>query len=292
MRSHRAIDSPPRKFIIPVIVAVALCVFAGCSSTSLGRLTGQAGTHKLTVTARELRSQATEPAQLPRELDKHPSPPITVEPGDVVLVHPTEIDSPVRLPGDQPILPDGTINLGRYGRLVVAGLTLGEIEAAVHTQIEARTQEKVAVGARLVSRQSKVYYVLGEVNAPGAFPFNGRETVLDAIMAAGGLNDRASRQFITLARPTAPESCRIVLPICYNEIVQLGDTSTNYQIAAGDRIYVPSKSMQEDFYFCRSKPACPPCGRPQKSCFATDCWQPPVEPLLAIPEQSAAAHGR
>ena len=290
MCSHHAANALPQKHLIPAIAAVAIVAFAGCSSTSLGRLTGQSGTHKLTATARELRSQATEPAQLPRELEKRPSPPITVEPGDVVLVHPTEIDSPVRLPGDQPILPDGTITLGRYGRLVVAGLTLGEMEAAVHTQIEARAKENVVVNARLVSRQSKVYYVLGEVNAPGAFQFNGRETVLDAIVAAGGLNDRASRQTITLARPTAPESCRVVLPICYNEIVQLGDTSTNYQIAAGDRIYVPSKTMQEDF--CRNKTACPPCGRPQKSCFASDCGQSAIEPSLAIPEQSAAVRGR
>jgi protein involved in polysaccharide export with SLBB domain len=289
MRRHTAVDAP-QKHIIRVIVAIAVCALAGCSSTSLARLTGQSGTHKLTAAAREVRSQANTPADLPRELDKHPSPPTTVEPGDVVLVHPTEIDSPIRLPSDQPILPDGTITLGRYGRIVVAGLTLGEIEAAVHSQIEARTQEKVAVGARLVSRQSKVYYVLGEVNAPGAFQFNGRETVLDAIMAAGGLNDRASRQYITLARPTAPDSCRIVLPICYNEIVQLGDTSTNYQIAAGDRIYVPSKTMQEDF--CRNKPACPPCGRPQRSCWAADCGQLPAEPLLAIPEQAPMTRGR
>jgi protein involved in polysaccharide export with SLBB domain len=288
MCSHFAVDS--QKHIIGVIAAVAVCVMSGCSSTSLARLTGQSGTHKLTATARELRSQATTPAELPRELDKHPSPPIAVEPGDVVLVHPTEIDSPIRLPSDQPILPDGTITLGRYGRLVVAGMTLAEIEAAVHAQIEARTQEKVAVGVRLVSRQSKVYYVLGEVNAPGAFQFNGRETVLDAIMAAGGLNDRASRQYITLARPTAPDSCRMVLPICYNEIVQLGDTSTNYQIAAGDRIYVPSKTMQEDLF--HNKPSCPPCGRPQRSCWASDCGQPQDEAWLAIPEQAPMMRGR
>src|SRR5207244_3519626 len=83
------------------------------------------------------------------------------------------------------------------------------------------------------TRVSKVYYVLGEVNAPGSFTLSGRETVLDGILAAGGLNERASRRNIILSRPTHPDSCRVVLPICYYEIVQLGDTSTNYQLAPG-----------------------------------------------------------
>ena len=115
-----------------------------------------------------------------------------------------------------------------------------------------------AITVRLVTRQSKVYYVLGDVNAPGAFPLAGRETVLDAILAAGGLTDRASRANIILSRPTPPDNCRVVLPICYLEIVQLGDTSTNYQIAPGDRIYVPTRTMWEEI--THSQKGCPPCG--------------------------------
>src|SRR5262249_1097571 len=177
---------------------------------------------------------------LPRELDKRVAPPYIVEPGDVLLAQPANLDSPVRLPGDQTVLPDGTIELGRYGPIVVAGKTVPQIEADVRAQIEATTKGAGPIAVRLVTRVSKVYYVLGEVNAPGAFPLQGRETVLDAILAAGGLNDKASRKFITLSRPTPVDSCRIVLPVCYNEIVQLGDTATNYQIAAGDRIFVPT----------------------------------------------------
>jgi polysaccharide export outer membrane protein len=267
-RARRLVFSHRR--LVVGAAAFALCVFTGCSSASmLNPLTGRSGGHRLSETARALRSQATEPQPLPRELDKHVSPALTVEPGDVLLVFAAEVDSPVRLPGDQPVLADGTISLGRYGRLVVAGKTLDEIETSVHALIETKTKETVAISARLVSRQSKVYYVLGEVNAPGAFPLKGNETVLDAILAAGGLNDRASRGNIIMSRPTAPDSCRVVLPICYGEIVQLGDTSTNYQIAAGDRIYVPSKSWQEDLF--RKKPACPPCGRPQTSCIGSGC---------------------
>lgn len=61
----------------------------------------------------------------------------------------------------------------------------------------------------------------------------------------------------------------MVLPICYREIVQVGDTSTNYQIAPGDRIYVPTRTFTEEL--CRNKPDCPPCGRTHVPCSPPAC---------------------
>ena len=181
----------------------------------------------------------------------------------MLLVQPADVESPARLPGDQPVMPDGTIELGKYGRLQVAGKTVEEIEAAVKAQVEAQTKDAGVITVRVVTRTSKVYYVLGEVNAPGAYQLSGRETVLDAVLAAGGLTDRAARDHIILDRPTPPDSCRVVLPVCWSEIVQLGDTSTNYQITTGDRIYVPSRTFWDDL--C-SKPSCPCSCRPQTPC--------------------------
>ena len=238
--------------------AFLLAFCAGCSNI-LG-LTPSG--HRLTNEAKALRSAYPDPLPLPRELDKRVAPPFVVEPGDVLLVQPANLDSPVRLPGDQTVLPDGTIQLGRYGQMIVAGRTIPQIEADARAQIEAQQKDAGPITVRLVTRVSKVYYVLGEVNAPGAFPLQGRETVLDALLAAGGLNDKASRKFITLSRPTPPDGCRVVLPICYNDIVQIGDTSTNYQIANGDRIYVPTRGHAD----CGRKKVCPPCGRPQIPC--------------------------
>ena len=111
------------------------------------------------------------------------------------------------------------------------------------TSDELESDEADQISVRLDQAESKVYYVLGEVNTPGAFPVVGRETVLDAIIKAGGLADRANRHNILLSHPTPPESCPEVLPICYQQIVQLGDTATNYQIQPGDRIFVPSLTL-------------------------------------------------
>lgn len=249
-------------FAILLPFCVACSLSAGCSNLLGLTPTG----HRLTPEAKALRSAYPDPLPLPRELDKRVAPPFIVEPGDVLLVQPANLDSPVRLPGDQTVLPDGTIQLGRYGQIVVSGKTIPQIETEVRAQVEAQQKDAGPITVRLVTRVSKVYYVLGEVNAPGAFPLQGRETVLDALLAAGGLNDKASRKSITLARPTPPDGCRKVLPICYNDIVQLGDTSTNYQIANGDRIYVPTRGRDD----CGRKKVCPPCNRPQVPCPAPE----------------------
>ena len=181
---------------------IAWLVFlTGCSST--GGLFGTTPRHQMLPETEMVATAQPGAAPLPRELDKRVSPPYVVEPGDVLLIQPADLDSPVRLPGDQPILPDGTIQLGKYGRLQVAGRTLDEIEAAVKNIVNAQTKDAGVITARVVTRQSKVYYVLGEVNSPGSFTFTGRETVLDAIQIAGGLTDKAAHKKIVLSRPSA-----------------------------------------------------------------------------------------
>ncbi len=216
--------------------------------------------HPLTPTAKAMRWANVGVRETPRELEKQPLPTYIVEPGDVLLVQPADLDSPVRLPADQPVLPDGTINLGKYGHILVVGKTVPEIENLVKETVKAQTPDAGFISVRLVSRQSKVFYVLGEVNAPGAFPLQGRETVLDALMTAGGLTDRASPNNIILARPSHPGDCRTVLPVCYKSIVQLGDTTTNYQLAPGDRIFVPTRSFHEMLTggHCDKAPCCGP----------------------------------
>jgi protein involved in polysaccharide export with SLBB domain len=243
--------------------APILLLLAGCSFVTL--VTNANGAKRLTDEAKAIRNSSPEPPDVPRELEKRVTLPYIVEPADVLLVQPANLESDLRLPGDQPVLPDGTIKLGRYGLLMAAGKTIPQIEAEAQRQIQSQIKDPVVITVRLVSRQSKYYYVLGEVNAPGAYAYQGYETVLQGLMTAGGLNDRASRRNIILARPTLPSSCRKVLPVCYEDMVQLGDTSTNYQLSPGDRIYVPGRNCRDDGRRAKKKD-CGVCDRPQFGC--------------------------
>jgi polysaccharide export outer membrane protein len=259
-----------------VAAAGALLLAAtGCTSSGNSFTLFPVG-NQLIDTAKDVR--ATTPAPLPRELEKRPLEAYIVEPGDGLLIVPSELDSPVRLPSDQVVLPDGSIDLGKFGRIMVAGKTVPEIEGIVNRVVADKSKDKDKekdqppvgfINVRLVNRVSKVYYVLGEVNTPGSFPLQGRETVLDGILAAGGLNAKASRKNIILVRPSPPDGCRTVLAICYPEIVQLGDTSTNYQLRPGDRIYVATAGLCEGLTMKRHP--CVTCTGPHNPCDLGGC---------------------
>jgi protein involved in polysaccharide export with SLBB domain len=244
-------------------------VATGCSA--LGDTLGLSSpTNPLTKDAKALRDAAPVPAPVPRELAMELLPAHLVEPGDTLLVQPVEFDAPVRLPPDQPVQPDGTIDLGKYGRPVVAGKTLADVEVVVREQIKAKEKNPIAVTVRLLSRPGEVFFVLGEVNAPGAFPITGHDTVLSAITQAGGPTRRASLQNVVMSRPTAPEGCRLVYPVCYKNIVQLGDTTTNYQLRPGDRVFVPSRGPFEDLFGGRCQKG-GACSTPQVPCAGGAC---------------------
>src|SRR6266446_628262 len=121
-----------------LLCAILLAPFmTGCSAAGLGT-SGSLfpNTFKLLDPAKAIRDANAGPLAVPRELEKEPLPLYVVEPGDVLLVQPLDLDSPVRIPADQPVLPDGTIHLGKYGLLVVAGKTIPEIEGLVQERVK------------------------------------------------------------------------------------------------------------------------------------------------------------
>jgi polysaccharide biosynthesis/export protein len=261
-----------RTALVGLAISLAGCSGGGGSFTLLP--TGDF----LLKSTRFVRRSVPRSLPVPRELQKTVLPQYILQAGDVLLVEPTTLDSPLRFPADQTILADGTIDLGRYGRLVVAGKTIEQVEADVTATVRSVEPGPISpINVRLVNPTSAVYYVLGEVSSPGSYPLIGRETVLDALLAAGGLGDRASPCNIVLSRPSPPDGCRIVLPVCYRQIAQLGDTSTNYQVMPGDRIYVATRTFGESLCGKRS---CQLCQGRQCPCPVSEAVSPALPTIV------------
>lgn len=260
----------------------AILVQPGCRTAASLGLPVSAGSNYLLSDAVEIRQAVGHQPGVPTELAKVALPPHRVEAGDVLVIEPNDFNSPVRLPGDQTVQQDGTIELGSYGRLLVAGLSAQEIQGRVGELVTtyeiAKRQGRIGLASyggppnndpedygvtvRLVNQDSALFYVMGEVNAPGSYPLVGHETVLDALIAAGGLSDRANDHKIILTRPQYGGQPRVILPVCYQQVLQLGDVSTNYQLRPGDRIYVPSMTLAEDIKQSlrwKNEKSCPHC---------------------------------
>lgn len=278
------------------ILCLLIAASTGCGTAPAGGLALFPDTHRLLAITRYIRDRAPQPAPVPRELQKSVIPVYLIEPGDVLLVEPILLDSPLRFPADQTVLVDGTIDLGQFGRLPVAGMSVEQIENQIESLIrdanvkhldEPLTAEQTEINVRLMAPNAAMYYVLGEVNSPGFFPLIGRETVLDAILTAGGLSDRASKENIILTRASHPGDCRTVLPVCWDQIVQLGDSTTNYQIMPGDRVYVATETCHEGLCRVCRKKDCNVCEKGH--CMTGAC--PPSSPpptLYSLPLEPAA----
>lgn len=148
--------------------------------------------------------------------------------------------------GEHLVRPDGTVSLGVYGSVHVAGMTLAEVKDAVETHLSLyihNPEVSVDVGAY----NSQVYYIVTDGGGFGEqvvrLPCTGNETVLDAVANIQGLSQISSKQ-IWIARPTpAGADCAQVLDVNWREITKEGITTTNYQLLPGDRIYIAADNM-------------------------------------------------
>jgi polysaccharide export outer membrane protein len=144
--------------------------------------------------------------------------------------------------GEHLVRPDGTIGLGTYGSVYVAGMTLAEAKLAIERHLSKFLQDP-EVSVDVLAYNSKVYYVIFDGGGYGQqiipLPITGNETVLDALAKVNGLPFQASNKHIWIARPAPPEAGgEQILPVNWEAITMRGCTATNYQILPGDRIYV------------------------------------------------------
>jgi polysaccharide biosynthesis/export protein len=151
-----------------------------------------------------------------------------------------------QIAGQHLVRPDGTVSLGSYGSVYVAGMTLGQVKCEIERYLAAYLVNP-QVSVDMLSYNSKKFYVIFDGAGYGqlvyALPATGNETVLDAISRVGGLVPVSSKHRIFLARPSPCDlGCNQILPVDWQAVL-MGSTCTNYQVFPGDRIYVDSNCL-------------------------------------------------
>jgi polysaccharide export outer membrane protein len=149
--------------------------------------------------------------------------------------------------GEHLVRQDGTISLGIYGNVYVAGMTLGQIKCVIEKHLsDYVVNPQVAVD--VYSYNSKYYYVIFDGGGYGQqiykLPITGNETVLDAIANVQGMPPVSSQWRIWVARP-APcgHPCDQVLMVDWMALTRGGSTCTNYQLFPGDRVFVDADCL-------------------------------------------------
>jgi len=151
-----------------------------------------------------------------------------------------------QISGEHLVAQDGRVNLGTYGSVRVVGLTVSETKLAVEQHLSTFF-EAPEVSVDVFAYNSKVFYVITQGAGLGdgvySFPITGGEKVIDAISNISGLTSVSSTR-MWVARP-GPENLgdRDIMPVDWLGITQYADTTTNYQLMPGDRVYVSEDKL-------------------------------------------------
>ncbi len=202
-------------------------------------------------------SSAPPPPDVPRETAKVTLPAYVIETPDILIVDLLRALPDRPLTREQRLVrPDGTIGLGYYGAVRVAGLSIEQARQAIEDHLS-RYIKNPQVTVDIFAYNSKAYYVIEDGAGFGQqvirIPYTGNETVLDAISQAGGLPTVSDKKLIWLARPAPPGRCNDqILPIDWKGISQGGQTATNYQVLPNDRIFIHSDPLlRTDGFFAK-----------------------------------------
>jgi polysaccharide export outer membrane protein len=104
-----------------------------------------------------------------------------------------------RLNGEFRVSDDGKIALPLIGPQQAAGRTSRELEQAIAGQMQAQgVLRNAQVAVEVIN--FRPFFILGEVERPGQFPFQPGMTVLTAVAIGGGFTYRANRDFVSITR--------------------------------------------------------------------------------------------
>lgn len=107
------------------------------------------------------------------------------------------------LTGEYPISPTGAIAYPLIGEVHVAGMTTDAVATELSNRLRQGYLRQPNISVQIINYRP--FYILGEVQDPGTYPFSANLTVMSAVATAGGFTYRAStgRVFIKHAGDTA-----------------------------------------------------------------------------------------
>ena len=115
-----------------------------------------------------------------------------------------------QITGQHLVAMDGRVNLGTYGSVFVAGMTIDEARAAIEKQLGLKLEDP-EVFVDVLAYNSKVYYIITQGAGLGddvvRAPITGNETVIDAVANLGGISQVSSTQDVD--RPPGAQRRRL-----------------------------------------------------------------------------------
>ncbi|HKH47641.1 MAG TPA: polysaccharide biosynthesis/export family protein [Thermoanaerobaculia bacterium] len=164
------------------------------------------------------------------------NPTYRIGPRDLVEVRVFETQE---LNGSLRVSEDGDVTLPLIGNVKIAGLTEAEAAQRIKGILEEKALQRASVSVQVLEYRSKPISVIGAVRQPGNLAFAGRWTLLEALTAAGGLNDAHGSIIHVLRR--AENGLSDQVSVRADDLMVRADPRVNIPIYPGDLINVPGE---------------------------------------------------
>jgi len=139
-----------------------------------------------------------------------------------------------------PVRPDGKISMPLIGDVVAGGRTPEEVAGDIRERLSTFIRDP-NVTIILTDLRSHEYIsrirITGAVTTPSSIPYRQGITVLDAVLASGGINDFASANNTKIYRKDAASTH--VIDVKLSDILNKGQLDTNVLLLPGDIVTVP-----------------------------------------------------
>jgi polysaccharide biosynthesis/export protein len=158
-----------------------------------------------------------------------------IGPGDTLKVYVFQNEE---LSVTVPVRPDGKISTPLVEDMVAVGKTPSQlardVEKSLSVYVKAPKVNIVVMTAVSVFSQVKV---IGQVKTPQALPYRDGMTVLDAVLAVGGLGQFAAGNRAHIVRNQGGKNIEIKVKL--DSLVNSGDMSQNLPLRPGDVLVIP-----------------------------------------------------
>ena len=200
--------------VTKVCLSVCLLVLAGCASGGSGELPSAQF-----VTSNE-----------------GPGPQYIVGPLDTLEIfvwQNPELSRPVT------VRPDGRFSMPLIDDIAATGKTPTQLARDIEVQLDQYLQSPIVtvIVGGFTGPFAQQVRVVGSAAAPQAIPYRANMTLLDVMIAVGGLTEFAAGNSSTLAR--VENSAQREYTVRLDDLLKDGDVSANVTIEPGDVIIVP-----------------------------------------------------
>lgn len=133
-----------------------------------------------------------------------------------------------------PVERNGTITVPDIGSVTVAGMSVESLGVLL---IERITKQKIGVDATVSMGPLRTiqFFLMGDVNRPGAYTANGLTTVVNAILVGGGIKPTGSMRKVEVRR-----NGRTISTIDLYGMMLKGGNKGELRLQSGDTIFIPS----------------------------------------------------